>query len=165
MRFSVSATTRAPRTNEEDGVDYYFLSDKEFRARLGAGEFVEHEEVYPGLLYGTLRSELEKGGPDAPVLLDIDVRGAVSVKTALGQDACVIYIKPPSIDELLARLATRATDSASDVEARKARYRFETGFENRFDYIVLNDDLDTAVAETIDIVHAFLLATNENHAS
>lgn len=164
MRFSVSATTRRPRKTEKDAVDYYFLSEAEFRRKLAAGEFVEHEEVYPGLLYGTLKSELEKGTADAPVLLDIDVRGAWSVKEAFGDDARVIYVKPPSISDLINRLKNRATDSEQDVAKRTARFYFETSFEDRFDFVVTNDDLETAVKETIDIVDAFLFATSEKDA-
>lgn len=164
LRFSISATTRAPRRTEREGVDYYFLTEREFLTRLDAGEFVEHEEVYPGLLYGTLRSELERDDGTAAVLLDIDVRGALSVKKAFADDACVIYVKPPSIDQLMKRLKRRATDSTEELEARKARFYFETSFENRFDNIVTNDNLDDAVEETIDIVKAFLLATSKKLA-
>lgn len=161
MRFSVSATTRSPRKTERDGVDYYFLSEVEFRRKLANDEFVEHEEVYPGLLYGTLKSELEKGTTEMPVLLDIDVRGALRVKESFGEKARVIYIKPPSIDELIERLKLRATDSAHDLAAREARFHFEASFESRFDYVIVNDNLEIAVAETIDIVKAFLLATSD----
>ena len=164
MRFSVSATTRTPRKTERDGVDYYFLSRAQFEKKLANDEFVEHEEVYPGLLYGTLKSELEKGTADTPVLLDVDVRGALSVKEMFGENARIIYVKPPSIDELMERLKLRGTDSAHDLAAREARFRFEAGFENRFDYVVVNDDLEIAVLETIDIVKAFLLVTSEKSA-
>jgi len=164
MRFSVSATTRSPRKSERAGVDYYFLSKAQFERKLANDEFVEHEEVYPGLLYGTLKSELEKGTADTPVLLDVDVRGALSVKEMFGENARIIYVKPPSIDELMERLKLRGTDSPYDLAAREARFRFEAGFENRFDYVVVNDDLETAASETIDIVKAFLLATSEKSA-
>jgi guanylate kinase len=164
MRFSVSATTRAPRKTEQDGVDYYFLSKEAFRQKIADNEFVEHEEVYAGLLYGTLKSELEKGTSNAPVLLDIDVRGAVSVKEAYDEKARAIYIKPPSIDALIKRLKLRDTDSAHSLAARTARFYFETSFESRFDDVVVNDDLEVAVAETIEIVSAFLLATSENRS-
>lgn len=164
MRFSVSATTRAPRKTETNGVDYYFLSENEFRRKLADDQFVEFEEVYPGLLYGTLKSELEKGTADTPILLDIDVRGALRVKESFGDRAVVIYVKPPSIEQLIERLRDRATDSKKDLAARTARFYFETSFEDRFDHVVVNDDLESAVRETIDIVTAFLLATSENDA-
>lgn len=164
MRFSVSATTRAPRKTERHGVDYYFISKTQFETKLANDEFVEYEEVYPGMLYGTLKSELERATADSPVLLDIDVRGAISVKEVFGDSARIIYIKPPSIDELMERLKLRGTDSTHDLAAREARFRFEAGFENRFDHVVVNDDLETAVAETIEIVKAFLLATSEKSA-
>jgi len=164
MRFSVSATTRAPRKSETDGVDYYFLSEEEFRRKLANNAFVEHEEVYPSLLYGTLKSELEKGTAEAPVLLDIDVRGAASVKRAFGDAAVVIFVKPPSIERLIKRLKDRATDSQQDLDTRMSRFYFEMSFEDRFDHVVINDDLERAVEETIDIVTAFLLATSENDA-
>jgi guanylate kinase len=164
MRFSVSATTRAPRPSEKHGVDYFFLTEEEFKRRLEKDEFVEHEEVYPGLLYGTLKSELEKGTAEAPVLLDIDVRGALRVKESFGDNVRAIYIKPPSVEALIERLKLRATDSVHDLKKREARFHFEAAFENRFDYVVINDDLETAVEETIDIVTTFLLATSEKSA-
>ena len=161
MRFSVSATTRTPRTGEVDGVDYHFISEDRFRSLVDQDEFVEHEEVYPGRLYGTLKSELRKGSADSPVLLDIDVKGALNVKQMCAHDACTIYIKPPSIQELLDRLKLRGTDSSLDVQTRRSRFEYETSFEDRFDHVVINDDLDTAILETIEIVTAFLLATGE----
>ena len=164
MRFSVSATTRRPRRMERDGVDYFFLTNEAFRKRVANGDFVEFEEVYPGLLYGTLHSELEKATADAPVLLDIDVHGANRVKQTFGDAVLAIYVKPPSIDVLLRRLKSRATDSAEDLAKREARFRLETEFENRFDHVVLNDHFETAVKETIDLVSAFLLATSDKNA-
>lgn len=164
MRFSVSATTRRPRKLERDGVDYFFLTTEKFEERVAQGDFVEFEEVYPGLLYGTLRSELQKATADAPVLLDIDVRGANRVKQTFGDAVLAIYIKPPSIEVLLKRLRSRATDSAEDLAKREARFRLETEFENRFDHVVLNDNLETAAQETIDLVSAFLLATSDENA-
>jgi guanylate kinase len=160
MRFSVSATTRSARPGEQDGVDYHFLQEDEFNRMRDAGAFVETEEVYPGLLYGTPKSELESGSASRPVLLDIDVKGALNVKQQYGDRVYVVYIKAPSLAELKKRLNLRATESAHSVEARLRRAREELKFEDRFDHVVVNDDLDRAVAETINQVNAFLSATS-----
>lgn len=160
MRFSVSATTRAARPGEKDGLDYHFLSEKEFNRMREAGAFVETEEVYPGLFYGTPKSELESGSASEPVLLDIDVKGALNVKRQYGDQVYVVYIKAPSLSELHKRLDRRATESAHSVEERLQRAREELEFEHRFDHVVVNDNLDNAVSETIDQVKAFLSATS-----
>lgn len=160
MRFSVSATTRSARPGEVDGSDYYFLREEEFKRMADAGAFVETEEVYPGLFYGTLKKELESGTRDDPVLLDIDVKGALNVKRQYGEHACVVYIKAPSLAEIENRLSRRATDAAHSVEERLHRAREELKFEERFDHVVVNDDLDEAVAETIAQVKEFLSATS-----
>ena len=159
MRFSVSATTRPARPGETHGVDYFFLSQQEFDRMKDAGSFIEYEEVYDGLFYGTLRSELEAATADAPILLDIDVKGAINVKREYGDDVYVVFIKAPSLSELKNRLELRATESAHSVEARLQRAREEQKFEDQFDHVVINDQLDDAVAETILQVKEFLLAT------
>jgi guanylate kinase len=124
-----------------------------------AGAFVETEEVYPGLHYGTPKSELESGSASEPVLLDIDVKGALNVKQQYGDRVYVVYIKAPSLDELKRRLNRRATESAHSVEERLRRATEELKFEDRFDHVVVNDDLDRALVETISQVEAFLSAT------
>ncbi len=162
MRFSVSATTRAPRSGETHGVDYYFLSQENFDQMKDAGAFIEYEEVYEGLFYGTLKSELETAEADTPVLLDIDVKGALRVKREYGDHAYVVFIKAPSLSVLRKRLELRATESTHSVEARLHRAGEEQDFEDRFDHVVVNDVLDDAVAETISQVMEFLLATGSD---
>ena len=162
MKFSVSATTRPARRGETHGVHYHFLSRDEFDQKRDAGDFIEYEEVYEGLFYGTLKSELELATADAPILLDIDVKGALNVKREYGDDVYVVFIKAPSLDELRKRLEFRATESAHSVESRLQRAREEQKFEDRFDHVVINDNLDDAVAETISQVTEFLWATGKN---
>lgn len=161
MRFSVSATTRPARPGEQDGVDYFFLSSNEFDKMKEADAFVEFEEVYPGLFYGTFKSEIEGGTAEAPVLLDIDVKGALNVKRTYGDSVYVVFIKAPSLTELKHRLTRRATDSAHSVEERMRRAREELTFEHLFDHVVVNDDLEQAVSETIVQVKEFLSATSD----
>jgi guanylate kinase len=156
IRFSVSATTRAPRATERDGVDYFFMGEDEFRERIRRGEFVEYEEVYPGRFYGTLRAEIERAAATAPVLLDIDVKGAMSVKRLYGGAALTIFIEPPSLDELAARLARRGTDSEQAVATRLERARMELAHAGECDAVVRNEDLETAVAETLNRIRTFV---------
>lgn len=162
LRFSVSATTRAPRRHERDGVDYYFVTQQHFQELQQNGELVEQEEVYPGLYYGTLHSEIDRATPDQPVLLDIDVRGAESVKQQYGRDALILFIRPPSVSTLEERLRRRGTESDASLQARLARAREEMKHEAGFDHVVINDRLEDAVAETIDIVHRFLAVSAGN---
>jgi guanylate kinase len=161
MRFSVSATTRPARVGERDGEDYFFLSGDEFDRMKRSGAFVEYEEVYPALWYGTLKSQIEAGTAEQPVLLDIDVKGALNVKKQYGDSAYVVFIKAPSLSELKHRLERRATDSAHSVEERIRRATEELTFEHLFDHVVVNDQLEHAVAETIRQVQEFLSAPSE----
>lgn len=156
MRFSVSATTRAPREGERDGVHYHFLSVDAFRRCIEAGELVEYEEVYPGRFYGTLRAEVDRAQPDAPVLLDVDVRGATSVKELYGGDALVLFVRPPSMETLAARLRARATEDAVSLRQRLDRAAYELEQADRFDTSVVNDELEVAVAETLEHIMTFL---------
>ena len=161
LRFSVSATTREPRPAEADGVDYFFLSADEFTARLDAGHFVEHEEVYPGRFYGTLRDEVERTArePDVrAVVLDVDVKGALNVKRLYGGRALTLFVEPPSLAALAARLQERGTETEDRVAVRLERAKMELGYAGEFDAVVVNDDLDRAVAETTALVGAFLEA-------
>ncbi|MBD5198222.1 MAG: guanylate kinase [Bacteroidales bacterium] len=156
LQFSVSATNRDPRPGETDGVSYYFLSDDEFRRRLDAGDFVEYCEVYPGRFYGTLKSEVERTrGEGHDVILDIDVVGGVNVKEIFGDEALSLFIMPPSVDELRRRLEHRGTDSAERIAERVGRAEYEIGFAPRYDKVVVNDQLDEAVAETAKIIAVF----------
>ena len=156
LRFSVSATTRPRRSHEVEGVDYYFMDRQQFQEYRDSGELLEFEEVYPGRFYGTLRSEVEKKSGTGPVLLDIDVRGALSVKQLYGDDAYVIFVRPPSVEELERRLQRRATEDASTIRTRLDRAQEELQYENQFDAVIVNDNLDSAVSETLERVRQFL---------
>ena len=164
LRFSVSATTRAAREGEENDVHYHFLTLGEFSERLEAGEFLEHEEVYPGRFYGTLRPELEAlalRDDVRAVVLDIDVKGAVNVKRLYGDAARTLFIQPPSLAALAERLHVRGTETPDRVAVRLERAKMEISMAPEFDVIVVNDDLDTAVSETVAHVRAFLDAPGE----
>ena len=154
-RFSVSATTRAPRANERDGVDYFFLTEPEFGRRVDAGDFIEFE-TYAGHRYGTLRSEIERLAAEGVALLDIDVRGALNVKRLYGADTLTLFIQPPSLAALAERLRNRKTEGEDIVRLRLQRAEEEMAYAPKFDAIVVNDDLETAVAETVDRVRTFL---------
>ena len=156
MQFSVSATTRPPREDETHGDDYFFLSEDEFRRRIDAGDLLEYEEVYPGRFYGTLRSEIEKKTQEGPVLLDIDVRGARNVKAHYGDDALALFIAPPSREALRDRLQGRGTESGDALKTRLNRAAMELEQAEHFDAVVVNDDLDAAVEETLQHIHQFL---------
>jgi guanylate kinase len=158
MQFSVSATTRAARPDETDGEDYHFLSTEEFERRIEAGDLLEYEEVYPGQFYGTLRSEIESKSEEGPVLLDIDVAGALNVKKAFGDDALVIFVAPPSKEELRERLKGRGTEDPDALASRLDRADRELAKRDAFDAVVVNDDLDTAVEETLGRIRQFVNA-------
>ena len=157
MQFSISATSRKPRQGEVHGVNYYFLTESEFRSRIDAGEFVEFEEVYPGRFYGTLRSEIDRiinGGHN--VVLDIDVAGALNVKRLYGGQAMTLFIQPPSIEALRSRLIGRATDSPEVIEERVGKAAYEIGFAPQFDDSVVNDDLAVAIGQVHDLISSFV---------
>lgn len=156
LAFSVSATTRPRRDGEVDGEDYYFLSEDEFQKRVERGDFLEYEEVYPGRYYGTLEEELADQARDHPVVLDIDVKGAENVKEAFGAEALVIFIKPPSLEELANRLRARKTETDEEFQRRINRARMELQYADKFDVQVVNDDLDQAVEETLAHIHTFI---------
>jgi len=156
MGFSVSATTREARPDEVDGEDYHFLSTEEFERRIEAGDLLEYEEVYPGQFYGTLRSEIASKSEKGPVLLDIDVEGALNVKRAFGDKALVIFVAPPSKEELRERLKGRGTESEDALAGRLDRADRELKKQDAFDAVVVNDDLDTAVEETLSRIRQFL---------
>lgn len=157
MKFSISATNRQPRGEEVHGVNYYFLSDDEFRSAINNDAFVEYEEVYPGRFYGTLKSEVERITAEGHnVILDIDVKGGVNVKKLYGEDALSIFIQPPGLDVLRQRLISRATDSAEAIEQRLAKAEYELSFAPEFDRVVVNDSLDRAVAEVDTVIKNFL---------
>ena len=161
LRFSVSATTRPPREGEADGVDYFFLTLGDFNEQIEADGFIEYEEVYPGRFYGTLRAQLEQAAIHAAegggaIVLDIDVKGALNVKRLYGDDALTLFIAPPDLDSLADRLRQRGTEAEDRVQVRLERAEMEMAHAEHFDRVVVNDDLDTAVEETITAVRAFL---------
>ncbi|MDE6049444.1 MAG: guanylate kinase [Paramuribaculum sp.] len=157
LAFSVSATSRPPREGEKHGVNYYFLTEDEFRKAIADGEFVEYEEVYPGRFYGTLRSEVEsKCAEGHNVVLDIDVKGGVNVKNIFGNRALSLFILPPSVAELKRRLESRATDSPEAIAERIGKAEYELSFAKDYDKTVVNDKLDEAVNETDRIIKEFI---------
>ncbi len=157
LEFSVSATSRAPRGAERDGVDYYFMTPEEFERACAEERFVEWEEVYAGTRYGTLRSEMERIWAKGNVILfDVDVKGGVRLKEIFGDSALSVFVMPPSIEELRRRLVGRGTDSPEAIERRIDKAEYELSFAPRFDRVVVNDDLRTAVEETAAIVGAFI---------
>lgn len=157
FEFSISATSRKPRGEERDGVDYYFLSNDEFRARVERDEFVEWEEVYAGTCYGTLRSEVERIWAKGNVILfDVDVMGGIKLKRLFGDDACSVFIMPPSVEELERRLRGRGTDAEDVIRKRIDKAEFELSKSSEFDFTVVNDDLQQAVDETVAIITNFL---------
>ena len=157
FEFSISATSRQPRGQEQDGVDYYFLTNDEFRSRVERDEFVEWEEVYAGTCYGTLKSEMERIWNKGNVIVfDVDVMGGINLKRLFGDDACSIFIMPPSIVELERRLRGRGTDSEEVIQKRIAKAEFELSKSGDFDFTVVNDVLADAVAEATQIIDNFL---------
>ena len=157
LHFSISATSRPPRGSERDGVEYYFLTAEEFRRRIAAGDFLEYEEVYEGRFYGTLREEVDKRlAQGENVVCDVDVLGGENIKRVYGRRALSIFIQPPSLQALRQRLESRGTDSPEVIENRLARAGYELGFADKFDTVVVNDDLAVAQAEVLRRVQAFL---------
>lgn len=157
LHFSISATSRLPRGNEQDGVEYYFLTPDEFRRKIANDEFLEYEEVYPDRYYGTLKSEvqriLDKGGN---VIFDVDVVGGCNIKKYFGDKALAVFIEPPSIEELRLRLEKRGTDAPEVISDRIAKAEYEITFAPQFDVVVFNDNLDEAKMKTLEIVTNFL---------
>lgn len=157
LHFSISATSRAPRGTEKNGVEYYFLTPEEFRSRIEKGEFLEYEEVYKDKFYGTLRSEVDRQlAEGSNVVFDVDVLGRCNIKRFYGERALSIFIKAPSIEVLRERLEHRGTDSPEVIESRIAKAQYELTFADKFDHIVVNDDLEKAEATVLDLVSTFL---------
>jgi guanylate kinase len=156
MKFSVSATTRPRRPGEKDGVHYHFVSEAKFRQYIQHGELIEYEEVYPGRFYGTLRREVERVAHDFPVLLDIDVQGAQHVKNLYKNNVLTLFIRPPSLEVLAERLRSRGTETEKTLAERIEKAKHEITFADHFDAVVVNDDLENAVVETLVCIQAFL---------
>ena len=157
LYFSISCTSRAPRGTEQDGVEYFFLTPEEFREKIENDEFLEYEEVYEGRFYGTLKAQVERqleAGQN--VVFDVDVKGGINIKKFYGDHAMSLFIQPPSVEELRRRLEGRGTDTPEAIENRLAKAEYEMTFAPQFDHIVVNDDLDTAKQETLQLVESFL---------
>ncbi len=158
LAFSVSATSRKPRNGEVNGQDYYFLSPQEFKKKIENNEFIEWVEVYKDQYYGTLRSEVERLLAEGKnVVFDVDVIGGLRIKQAFGQRALAIFIKPPSLEELKNRLIKRGTETPESLKKRLERAEFELSLEDKFDVVVVNDDLQKAIDQTRRILSDFLL--------
>ncbi len=157
LAFSVSATTRAPRGAEQDGIDYHFISSVAFEEHIQQNDFLEYEMVYEGLYYGTLKSELDRiwAQGKTPVL-DIDVKGAIAIQKQLGDQALSIFILPPSIEVLKERLANRNTESPEKMQMRLDKAEYEISFSDQFNAVVKNEILDTACRETAALIQAFI---------
>ena len=157
FEFSISATSRAPRGAERDGVDYYFLTEEEFLRRIEADAFVEWEAVYAGTHYGTLRSEVDRIWSKGNVIIfDVDVVGGVNLKRIFGDKACSVFIMPPSIEELERRLIGRGTDAPEVIAKRVAKAGQEIERAPEFDHVVVNNDLQRAIADTCAIIDNFI---------
>ncbi|MBN8621564.1 MAG: guanylate kinase [Flavobacteriales bacterium] len=157
LEFSISCTTRNPRGTEKDGVDYHFISPEKFRQKIWEEAFVEFEEVYEDKYYGTLKSEVNRIWNDGKtVIFDVDVKGGIALKKYFGEQALSIFIMPPSIQELERRLIARATDDADTIQTRVEKAEQEMTFQNEFDKILVNTDLETAKAEIEKLVSEFL---------
>jgi guanylate kinase len=157
LAYSISCTSRAPRGTEQNGVDYFFLTPEEFRQRIENDEFLEYEEVYTDRFYGTLKSQVEnqlEAGQN--VVFDVDVKGGVNIKKFYGDKALSLFIQPPSINELRKRLEGRATDAPEVIDQRIARAEFELSFADKFDKVVINDMLEYAEADALEIIKDFL---------
>lgn len=157
LGFSISATSSKPRGNEQDGREYYFISDEEFRRRVAEGDFVEYEEVYAGTHYGTLKSEVERVTDSGMnLIMDIDVKGGVNVKDIYGDRALSVFLSPPSLEVLERRLRGRATDSEDTIRKRLDKAEYEIGFASRFDLCVVNDDLEETVGKVASAISGFI---------
>ncbi len=156
LSFSVSATTRPPRAGERHGVDYFFLSPEAFRQSILDGDLLEYEEVYEGRYYGTLRSQVEEKTASGPLLLDVDVKGALEVKRIFSQDALTIFVAPPSLEVLERRLRSRNSETEESLAQRLSRARLEMKYQDRFDRVIVNENLDDAVEEAVRAAGAFL---------
>ncbi|MCU0318699.1 MAG: guanylate kinase [Flavobacteriales bacterium] len=157
LAFSVSATTRPPRANERDGHDYHFRSEAQFKAHVLAGDLVEWEEVYPGRFYGTLRSEVDRIWAEGHhAIFDIDVIGGLRLKEIYKERALAIFVAPPSMEALEERLRSRGTETESTLRTRLDKARQEWSHAPSFDHVLVNDDLQRACEEAVQLVNRFL---------
>ncbi len=159
LSFSVSACTRKQREGEVHGKDYYFLSHEEFKQKIAAGDFLEHEEVYGGNFYGTLKSEVERiWSLGKTVMFDVDVVGGLNIKEYFGDKALAIFVKPPSIEVLEQRLRFRSTETEETLRIRVGKAVHELVFESKFEHVLINDDLAAALKSAEKLVSQFLAA-------
>ncbi|MEY4050740.1 MAG: hypothetical protein RL262_1574 [Bacteroidota bacterium] len=157
LSFSVSATTRAPRGNEKDGVEYHFISPTKFEGHINQNDFLEYEMVYEGVYYGTLKSELTRIWNLGKIpVLDIDVKGAIKIQKQLAENCLSIFIMPPSIEVLKQRLENRKTETAENIQMRLDKAAFEISFSNQFNAIIKNNELTMACTETEKVISNFL---------
>ncbi|WP_099291229.1 MULTISPECIES: guanylate kinase [unclassified Butyricimonas] len=157
LEFSISATCRSPRGEERHGKEYYFFSTDEFRQKIDKDDFLEWEQVYPGCYYGTLKSELERiWAKGHTVVFDVDVVGGVNIKKIFGERALSIFVQAPSVEVLRQRLESRGTDSAEKIEERVAKAEYEMTFADKFDIVVVNDKLESALEQAEKAVRDFL---------
>jgi guanylate kinase len=157
LSFSVSAATRKARSDEKNGVDYYFISEEEFTNKIQHGEFVEWEMVYEGKYYGTLKAELARIWSQQKIpVLDIDVKGAIHVQQQFTETTLSLFIEPPGVEELKRRLKGRGTESEESLNARVNKAAYELSFKHSFDHIIVNDNLEKACKQAEEIVKAFL---------
>lgn len=157
LGFSVSATSREPRPNEINGKDYYFISNKEFQKKIKNSEFLEWEEVYKGIYYGTLKSDVERiRDSGRNVIFDVDVVGGLNIKQFYGNEALAVFVQPPSVEELRNRLKNRSTETEDKIQMRIAKAEHELSFASQFDIILINDNLENACEEAKRIVSNFL---------
>lgn len=157
LEFSVSATSRLPRGNEVNGIDYYYLTPEEFRSKIKNNDFLEYEEVYSDCFYGTLRSEIERiTGNGRNIVFDVDVVGGLNIKKQYGDRALAFFIAPPSIEELQNRLTNRGTDTPEMIQERIGKAEYEMTFAPQFDKVVVNNDLEVAKVEAERSIREFL---------
>lgn len=157
LAFSISCTSRAPRGKEQNGVEYFFLSPEEFKKKIANNEFLEYEEVYEDRFYGTLKSQVEvQSQAGQNVVFDVDVKGGVNIKKHYGSRALSVFIQPPSVEELRNRLVGRATDAPEVIEQRLNKAEYELSFADKFDRIVINDDLEKAKVDVYNVIKQFL---------
>jgi len=158
LAFSVSATTRNPRHGEMDGREYHFLKTETFKNHIQNNDFLEYEEVYAGILYGTLWSEVHKiWDLEKAVIFDVDVKGGLNLKRQFGDQALAVFLRPPSVEILMDRLTKRSTEVEHQLKERIAKANYELSFEKEYDVVVVNDDLSTTLSECEKIVSDFLL--------
>lgn len=157
LSFSISATSRAPRGTEQNGVEYFFLTPEEFKQRIANNEFLEYEEVYKDRFYGTLKAQVEKQlAAGQNVIFDVDVVGGCNIKKFYGDRALSVFIQPPSLEELRKRLTGRGTDAPEVIESRLAKATFELSYAEKFDVVIVNDNLEKAQAEALKTVRDFI---------